>query len=64
MLKNFIRDEQGQTATEYMLVISVVVIATVAAAFQFVPAFQEGVLDVADDVRTSLDIGCINGCSR
>ena len=57
MIKNFIRGEEGQTATEYMLIISVVVIAVVAAAFQFVPAFQEGVEDLGQDVKKMLSNG-------
>jgi Flp pilus assembly pilin Flp len=62
-LRSFLFDETGQTATEYMLIISVVVIAVVAAAFTFVPTFQQGVADLAADVSTILDGGCINGCA-
>lgn len=62
-IKRFFGDENGQTATEYMLIVSVVVIAVVAAAYTFVPTFQQGVADLADDVSTILDGGCINGCA-
>lgn len=48
---------QGQTATEYMLIISVVVIAVVAAAYKFVPLFQEGVEDLGNDVKEILSTG-------
>ena len=61
MIKNFIFGEEGQTATEYMLIISVVVIAVVAAAYTFVPTFQQGVADLAEDVKTILDGGQIGG---
>lgn len=61
-MKNFFRDESGQTATEYMLIISVVVIAVVAAAYVYVPKFQEGVEELGTKVMTILDAGCINGC--
>lgn len=61
-MKNFFRDESGQTATEYMLIISVVVIAVVAAAFVFVEPFQKGVEQLGTKVKTILDKGCINGC--
>jgi len=61
-LKRFFGDEAGQTATEYMLIVSVVVIAVVAAGYEFVPTFQEGVQALATDVSTILDGGCINGC--
>ena len=58
------RKSRGQTATEYMLIISVVVIAVVAAAFAFVPAFSEGVVALGENVKNILDIGCINGCAN
>ena len=47
----------GQTATEYMLIISVVVIAVVAAAYEFVPLFKEGVQDLGSDVKQMLSTG-------
>ena len=59
MVKNFIYGEEGQTATEYMLIISVIVIAVVAAAYTFVPTFQEGVQALANDVKSILDTGKI-----
>lgn len=49
----------GQTATEYMLIISVIVIAVVAAAYIFMPAFQSGVQALSTDVSTILDTGKI-----
>lgn len=52
----------GQTGTEYMLIISVVVIAVVAAAYTYVPEFQAGVETLGTKVMTILDKGCINGC--
>ena len=62
-IKRFFGDESGQSATEYMLIVSVVVIAVVAGAYSFVPTFQQGVSDLARDVSTILDGGCINGCA-
>jgi Flp pilus assembly pilin Flp len=62
--KTFLLEETGQTATEYMLIISVVVIAVVAAAYVFVPTFQGGVQDLSQDVSTILKGGCINGCAN
>ena len=61
MIKSFIRGEEGQTATEYMLIISVVVIAVVAAAYKFVPIFSEGVEALGQDVKSILDSGKIGG---
>lgn len=55
----FFADEQGQTATEYMLLISVVVIAIVATAYQFSPVFATAVQDLAADILLILDTGKI-----
>jgi len=59
MIKNFIYGEEGQTATEYMLIISVIVIAVVAAAYTFVPTCQDGVQALSNDVKSILDTGKI-----
>lgn len=57
-----LRAEGGQTATEYMMVISVVVIGVVAAAYVFVPSFQTGVFDLSNDVSNILaDHGSVKG---
>jgi predicted PurR-regulated permease PerM len=42
-----------------MLLISVIVIALVAAAYVFVPVFEKGVQDLANDVRKILSTGKI-----
>jgi Flp pilus assembly pilin Flp len=54
-----IHDEEGQSTVEYMLLISVIVIAMVAAAYVFVPTFQEGVRNLAQDVKRILSDGMI-----
>jgi Flp pilus assembly pilin Flp len=59
MIKRFIHEEEGQTATEYMLIISVIVIAVVAAAYIFMPAFKDGVEALSNDVSSILDTGKI-----
>lgn len=59
MFSQLIRDEEGQSTVEYMLLISVIVIALVAAAYVFVPVFQRGVEDLANDVRKILSTGKI-----
>jgi Flp pilus assembly pilin Flp len=59
MFTELIRDEEGQSTVEYMLLISVIVIALVAAAYVFVPVFQKGVQDLANDVRKILSTGKI-----
>jgi Flp pilus assembly pilin Flp len=59
MIRNFLRDESGQTATEYMLIVSVIVVAVVAAAYLFIDPFRAGVQELAADVSTILDSGKI-----
>lgn len=49
------RGERGQTSTEYMIAISVIVIAVVGAAYVFVPSFQTGTYDLSNDVSSILD---------
>lgn len=64
----FLSEESGQTATEYMLVISVVVIGVSSAAYSFVPLMQSGVNDLGQDVsrilRTHEIKGVTNGASQ
>ena len=49
-LKKFFRAKSGQSATEYMLVIAVVVLGLVAAASHFIPAFNQAVAGLAQNV--------------
>lgn len=58
-IARFVREEKGQTATEYMLLISVIVIAIVAAAYVFIKPFQDGVQALANDIKEILDSGKI-----
>jgi Flp pilus assembly pilin Flp len=59
MIKELLRDEEGQSTVEYMLLISVIVIAIVAAAYVFIEPFREGVLDLAKDIKKILSDGKI-----
>lgn len=63
LVRDFLREEDGQTATEYMLVISVIVVAVVAAGYLFVPEFQKGVAQLGQDVSVILDSGCLKASS-
>jgi uncharacterized protein (UPF0333 family) len=54
-----LRSRSGQSTVEYMLLISVVVIAIVAAAYVFLPFFQEGVEDLGNDISKTLGTGDI-----
>ena len=61
-MRKITKKSKGQTATEYMLIISVVVIAVVGAAYVYVPQFEAGINVLGYKVQTILDVGCINGC--
>ena len=57
MLTDFLRNETGQTASEYMLLISVVVIAIVGSALVFIPGWESGIKETACDVSRILRKG-------
>ena len=57
MIKELLRDEEGQSTVEYMLLISVIVIAIVAAAYVFIEPFKQGVLDLGKDIKNN--VACI-----
>ena len=59
LLRSLLRDEEGQSTVEYMLLISVIVIAIVAAAYVFIEPFKQGVQDLANDVKKILSDGKI-----
>ena len=59
MLFVLLKDEEGQSTVEYMLLISVIVIAIVAAAYVFIEPFKQGVQDLANDVKKILSDGKI-----
>ena len=64
LVLRFIEEESGQTATEYMLLLSVVVLAVVSAAYTFIDPFRQGVEGLADDVQTVLGSGLVNGAGQ
>ncbi len=45
-----LNDQSGQTATEYMLIIAVVVLGAVAGASILLPKFKEGVTTLAGNI--------------
>jgi len=59
LIKSLLKDEEGQSTVEYMLLISVIVIAIVAAAYVFIEPFKQGVQDLANDVKRILSDGKI-----
>ena len=66
MINELLREEEGQSTVEYMLLISVIVIAIVAAAYVFIDPFKQGVQNLAEDVKKILSDGKIGrvGTSR
>lgn len=56
-----LRRQQGQSGSETMLVISVVVLATVAASSTLIPLFSSGVDDLGGDVKAILESGSVAG---
>lgn len=56
-LTNLFRDQKGQTTTEYMLIIGVIVAAILAAAYVFVDPFKQGVQTLATNIQTTLSAG-------
>ena len=59
MIQELLNDEEGQSTVEYMLLISVIVIAVVAAAYVFIEPFKQGVLDLGKDIKKILSDGKI-----
>ena len=47
---------KGQSATEYMLVIAVVVLALVAVASKLIPKFEAGVDVLSDNIESTLSV--------
>ena len=58
------QSETGQNSSELMLVIGVVSLAVVTAAYTFVPLFADGVGDLAEDVSRELSERRIAGVSN
>jgi Flp pilus assembly pilin Flp len=57
MFRTFIREEAGQTATEYMLILSVVVIAVSLMGLKYVGLFGDAIEVVGHRVMVLLMIG-------
>ena len=50
-----LRNKKGQSATEYMLIIAIVVLGLVAAASALLPKFKSGVNTLGDNVIKTLE---------
>ena len=56
MLKSFmkLKSQSGQTATEYMLIIAVVVLGAVAGASILLPQFRSAVTSLAGTIASTI----------
>lgn len=50
MFMRRIRNRRGQSATEYMLIVAVIVLGLVSAASHFIPVFNQAVAALAQNV--------------
>lgn len=57
--KRMRKSQGGQTATEYMLIVAVLVAVVVAGAAIFGNRIKAGITNMAGDVETSLSEACI-----
>lgn len=48
------KNQKGQSATEYMLIIAIVVLGLVAAASRLIPVFQEGVQSLGANILETM----------
>ena len=56
-MKRLLKGQMGQTATEYMLIVGVIVVGLIMAAHAFVPKFGEVVTKVGDRVLECVTSG-------
>lgn len=49
-----LKNNKGQSATEYMLIIAIVVLGLVAAASRLIPMFQDGVSELGKNIVETL----------
>lgn len=57
LMKRLLKEEKGQTATEYMVLLASVVAAILGAAYLFEGKFKSGVESMGDNVETNLGAG-------
>jgi Flp pilus assembly pilin Flp len=61
ILKKLYREENGQTATEYMVLLASVVAAILGAAYAFSGKFGSGVNSLGSHVKSNLEAGFTGG---
>lgn len=57
MFRRFVREEEGQTATEYMLILSVIVIVLAVAGVRYVGVFGDATVFLGHRVKWLLWTG-------
>ncbi len=60
LFKKLFKDEGGQTTIEYVLIIGVIVAGALLAAWLFIPAFKDGVKELAASIKSALSKGASN----
>lgn len=58
----WVRGERGQTATEYVLLVSVVVLGLLAAASFLIPNLQDGVKSLNDSLKNRFENNPLTEC--
>lgn len=51
-MKRIIRNQRGQTATEYILIISVIVLGLIGAASFLLPTMNDGIKSLSDTLES------------
>lgn len=54
MFRKLLKNSKGQSATEYMLILAVVVLTLVAAASKLIPYFESGVKQLGGNIVKDL----------
>jgi Flp pilus assembly pilin Flp len=57
LMRRLYREENGQTATEYMVLLASVVAALLGAAYLFKDKFSSGVTSMGSNVQSNLSKG-------
>jgi hypothetical protein len=55
------RSRRGQATTEYFVLVAVLVVGLVAAAYAFLPGFQQGIAGLSSDAGTLFAAGTQDG---
>jgi Flp pilus assembly pilin Flp len=60
--KSWVRDTRGQSATEYILILSVIVLGILAGASALIPTIGAGVSSLAESLTTRFENNPLTEC--